>query len=505
VPVPRTPGVYIDEGPGGPRRIAQVSLSTIGMVGVTERGPLDRPTPVTSLAEFTRLFGGALDHRDDPDRRGVLPHAVRGAFEAGARCIYIARVLGPAATLAEGLLPMLALRVHARSPGQWGNRLRVALHPGKAGEVDLTVVLADAAGQVVRSERFDGLGIDPDHPRHAIKVVGRLGDAFGQSDLVRLSTAATAPGVDMSVTSCELSGGKDDLAGIRAESHVGQLAGKGVVATGLAALSAVTDIGIIAVPGQTDASVQAAMIAQCEKLRHRFAVLDSVAEADPGEVILQRQRHDSARAALYYPWLEVAGPGAAMNRLRVPPSGHLCGVIAQMDVERGIHKAPANVALKSVIGLATEVGEAVQDQLNPLGINVIRDFRGAGRGIRVWGARTLSSDPEWRYIAVRRLVSLVESSVERGLGFVVFEPSSPALWGEIRQLVTDFLLTLWRTGAFAGIKASEAFFVAVGPETMTQADIAAGRLVVIIGLAVMRPAEFIICQIELTAAEGQQE
>jgi len=236
-------------------------------------------------------------------------------------------------------------------------------------------------------------------------------------------------------------------------------------------------------------------------MRYRIAVLDSAANARLGDVQTQRQQFDSTRGALYYPWLVVADPfGRVGDRLAVPPSGHVCGAFAGTDTERGVHKAPANVVVRNILGLQANVTTGEQEILNPRGINVIRDFSSLGRSRRIWGARTVTSDAEWIYVPVRRLFLFIEKSIERGTQFAVFEPNAPALWATVSRSLTNFLTSVWRDGALLGNSAEEAFFVEVGETTMTQSDIDNGRLIVLVGIAPVKPAEFVIFRISQKTA-----
>ena len=189
--------------------------------------------------------------------------------------------------------------------------------------------------------------------------------------------------------------------------------------------------------------------------------------------------------------------------LNVPPSGHIMGIYARTDNTRGVHKAPANEVVLGIRDLQVRLNKPEQDLLNPKHINVVRDFRENLRGIRVWGARTLSSNPEWRYVNVRRLFLFVEESLERGLQFAVFEPNSEFLWATVRRSITNFLTSVWRDGALEGTTPEEAFFVKVGYGiTMTQDDIDNGRLIVVVGIAPVKPAEFVIIRISQKTREA---
>jgi phage tail sheath protein FI len=212
--------------------------------------------------------------------------------------------------------------------------------------------------------------------------------------------------------------------------------------------------------------------------------------------------YDSTRAALYYPWIEIADMTGNNGRTRlVPPSGHMAGVYARTDATRGVHKAPANEIVRGALGLEVVVTKGEHDLLNPKGINVIRTF--PGRGIRVWGARTLTSDPAWRYVSVRRLFSMIENSIENGTQWVVFEPNDPFLWGRVRRDVNAFLTMVWRSGALFGVTPDQAFYVKCDAETNPPEARDVGQMVVEIGIAPVKPAEFVIFRVSQWSGEAQ--
>lgn len=242
--------------------------------------------------------------------------------------------------------------------------------------------------------------------------------------------------------------------------------------------------------GPDNDAIEQAVVDHCSRMPFRFAVLDGPPEANPAGAY--RPDIDSPNAALYWPWLVVPDPGTGGTRV-VPPGGHVCGIYTRVDTARGIHKAPANEDIQGVVDVSTHISTAGNEILTTNGINAIRRFE--GRGILVWGARTLSSDREWRYVSVRRLCLYLEASITDGLRWVVFEPNEASLWATIRAVVSDFLIRQWRAGTLQGTKPEQAFFVACGPETMTQDDIASGRLVCEFGVAPVRPAEFVIFRI----------
>jgi hypothetical protein len=269
--------------------------------------------------------------------------------------------------------------------------------------------------------------------------------------------------------------------------------------TGLRALEEVDEVAILAAPGLTAPAVQDALIEQCERLKDRFAILDpapTAAGGTPGvpEIIDQRQRFDTSYAALYYPRIDMLDALTGATIL-APPSGHVAGIYARVDDSRGVHKAPANEVIRDTQDLEVTITKGEHDVLNPLNINVIRNFRADRRGLRVYGARCLTSDENFRYINVRRLFIFVEESLDEGLQWVVFEPNDERLWARVRQSVTIFLTRVWRDGALMGTKPEEAFFVRCDDSTMSDDDKLNGRLVLEIGIAPVRPAEFVIVRI----------
>ena len=288
--------------------------------------------------------------------------------------------------------------------------------------------------------------------------------------------------------------------------------------TGLAGLEMIDDISLLCVPdhvhpalnGANQAELTQTIVNQCERLKDRFAILQT--QAGQGSVSTIKPTTDTSYAALYYPWIRVYDPRLKDNLL-VPPGGHVAGIIARTDIERGVHKAPANAVVRGIINrdlndnrkpLEYQISKGEHDILNPRGINVIRDFRSDGRGIRLWGARTLSSDSAWKYVNVRRLFLFVEESIDEGTQFVVFEPNHEPTWAAVTRTITGFLRTVWRSGALQGVTEEEAFFVKCDRTTMTQDDIDNGRLICYIGIAPVKPAEFVIFRISQFTADASQ-
>jgi phage tail sheath protein FI len=251
-------------------------------------------------------------------------------------------------------------------------------------------------------------------------------------------------------------------------------------------------------------AVQLAMIAHCENMKDRFAILDCPPGLSPQKMKEWRMDvagYDTKYGAVYYPWLSVANPLGNGESILVPPSGYMAGIYARSDTERGVHKAPANEVVRGAMGVEIQITKSEQDILNPIGVNCIRAF--SGRGIRVWGARTLSSDASWRYINVRRLFNFVEKSIERGTQWIVFEPNDPDLWARIRRDITAFLSNVWRSGALFGSTPPQAFYVKCDEETNPSEVRDLGQVIIEIGLAPVKPAEFVIFRISQWATGSE--
>jgi phage tail sheath protein FI len=285
-------------------------------------------------------------------------------------------------------------------------------------------------------------------------------------------------------------------------------------ATGLYALGEIDDIAIVACPDTTSldkaAQPQAVqnLLTHCETLKYRIAIVDPPDSSSISEVREFRSKFDSKYGALYYPWIKVLDPsvkndpGAPPALLTLPPSGFTAGIYARSDIERGVHKAPANEVVRGMTEFAFNVTYDRQSVLNPEGINALRFFE--GRSNRVWGARTMSSDPEWKYVNVRRLFIYLEHSIDKATQWAVFEPNNERLWASITQTIKDFLLVTWKSGALMGTKPEEAYFVRCDRTTMTQNDLDNGRLICLIGVAPTYPAEFVIFRIGQWTADAKQ-
>jgi len=365
-------------------------------------------------------------------------------------------------------------------------------------EFTLAISYTDPVERVTVTERFPGLTLE--------NIPGRFyADQLAASTLVETTGAAPAqtnpfffPSPPDGLSS-KLSGGTDvvpnDLAVVGVDNGPNRK-------TGLLALEDVDEVAILAAPGLTSQVVQNALINQCERLMDRFAVLDPVrgAAGTPAtlpQIEAQRELYDSKYGALYYPRVVIADPlGPGPTRV-VPPSGHVVGVYARVDNTRGVHKAPANEVIRGILDVETVVSKGAQEILNPYprNINVIRNLRSMGRGLRIYGARCTTSETEWVYINVRRLFIYIEESLNEGTQWAVFEPNDERLWARVRESVTLFLTRVWADGALMGSVPEEAFFVRVDRTTMTEDDILNGRLVMEIGIAPVRPAEFVVIRI----------
>jgi len=397
--------------------------------------------------------------------------------------------------------------------------------PGGAGAVANLVTLAvdviDADGY---AQSWDELGVAREQPRWLGTVLARnpparadalanlvwadIGTGVSGFELIAAVRALPAlPGDSDGRRLLLLSGGSDGNA-----PTTGAETTAGSYAAGLAALSGLEDVSIVAAPGSSayaDAqAIQNALIGHAERRRaYRIAVLDSAPAQTPGDMRTARGRIDSKYAALYYPWVIVSNPLARPGRddipkeIALPPSGFVTGIYARNDTQRGVYKAPANEVVTGALRFEVDINFAQQELLNPIGVNCLRYL--SGRGYRLWGARLASSDPEWKYVSDRRYFNYLEASIDRGSQWAVFEPNGERLWANVRQTIADYLYNEWRGGALLGGTAEEAFFVRCDRTTMTQNDLDNGRLVCLIGVAIIKPAEFVIFRIGQKTADAR--
>lgn len=559
-----SPGVYVEEFDSSPRSIEGVGTSTAGFVGMAVRGPvIGAPELAGSFAEFQRKFGGFLSEQTHGEYR-YLAYSVEQYFVNGGTRCFIMRVAPEDASCAscqEGLL-----RITAANPGKWGDRVTVTFEDTNNLRMQMIEKLGErtyraknaagfsdgdtvrfgseynrieraADGQILFAQEFEADIVDASIlPKNFVQsceavVTVRMDDEIEQyegvslnastpgflvkrlakSTLVRLEyqpaegcgpvSELVSGGASRRTAVFTLSGGSDgSLSNVNAGVYIGSDEGPGK-RTGIQSFLENDAVSILAAPGVTIPEVAVSLVAHCERLKSRFAVLDIPRDlTKTGDILAYRDIVDSTYAALYHPWLQI------YDRLNkkpafVPPSGAVLGVYSRTDTTRGVHKAPANETV-FCNGLSTSFNTAEQDILNPKGVNLIRSF--PGQGIRIWGARTASSNSNFKYVNVRRLFIYVEESIKAATNWVVFEPNDASLWSRVRLTVSSFLDTLWRTGALSGGSASDAYFVDIGPTTMTQDDIKNGRLICEIGIAPSRPAEFVIFRVtQHTAEEGE--
>ncbi len=355
-------------------------------------------------------------------------------------------------------------------------------------------------------EMYENLSFNIEAPNYITKKMAKsdlvIPEYVGKGGEEIVPPFTEIAGEDMAYLTVSLTGGSNgSISNISAADFVGTDNGAGK-RTGIQAFVDNDSVSIMAVPGVTDPNVQLMLVAHCENLASRFAVLDVPRDARKvDDVIAHRDIFDSNYAALYHPWLEIFDPLDKKN-IMIPPSGSVMGIYARSDNTRGVHKAPANEVVRGCVGLDCQFNKGEQDILNPKGVNLIRSF--PGQGIRVWGARTASSDPSWKYVNVRRLFIFIEESIKANTNWAVFEPNDEVLWTRVRRTIEVFLTGLWRGGSLAGNSTAEAFFVNIGRNTMSQDDIDNGRLVCVIGVAPVKPAEFVIFRISQKTSDSAE-
>ncbi len=559
-----SPGVYVEEVDSAPRAIEGVGTSTAGFVGMTVKGPVGgAPAYCPSMAEFTRQYGGFLSEYTHGEYR-YLPLAVEQFFANGGTRCFISRVVPADAKCAQAKSGVLS--ISAANPGKWGNRVvmtfetvnrrkfQVLEHMDGAayrvktisgfGEGDLvvcggelnriegvfdnmvtfvqpfetdivdtalvpkTVVYSVEMDVQVRyegdGENYAGVNLDPASSNY-------LANRITKSDLVQGLALDAVDGLVNPVSAIlgegktsgvlVFAGGSDGTQGaVDAGTYIGTDEGPGK-RTGIQAFLENNVVSIMAVPGITLPEVVISLVAHCENTQSRFAIIDIPQDLKKtGEILEYREMIDSTFAAMYHPWVQVFDP-ISRKPGYCPPSGSVAGVYSRTDVRRGVHKAPANETI-ACSGLSIGFTTGEQDILNPAGVNLIRAM--PGQGIRIWGARTASSNASFKYVNVRRLFIYVEQSIKVATNWVVFEPNTAVLWNRVRMTIDGFLNGIFRAGMLFGEAPGEAYFVEIGPNTMTRDDIANGRLICEIGIAPSRPAEFVIFRVsQFTAGGGE--
>ncbi|TEB15315.1 Phage tail sheath protein [Pelotomaculum sp. FP] len=474
-----SPGVYVEEIEIGSKPIEGVSTSTAGFLGETERGP-STPRLITSWLQFQRVYGGYLGNGK------YLPQAVEGFYANGGQRCYIARVVDSEAGTATAKLTRGtedALTVSAVGEGAWGNGVQVSVGAGTFSGFKLVVRYRSL------EELFDNLSTDSGSSDYYGKRVN------GVSNFIVLSgeTGDSGEAPDGPASFTALSGGDDGTAPLDLDDFIRTDIDIPGQRKGLTAFNEIDEISIVYAPNAAAVTgLVGALITHCENSKDRFAIIDAAQGQSSVSGLNPRSGWDTKYAAFYYPWIKIYDPLSKTYQL-APPGGHMAGIYARSDTERGVHKAPANEVVRGAVDLEFAITKGEQDVLNPRGVNCIRAF--PGRGIRVWGARTLSSDTLWKYINVRRLFIFLEESIDEGTQWVVFEPNDEKLWARVKQSITEFLTRVWKDGALMGKTPDEAFFVKCDRTTMTQDDIDNGRLICLIGVAPVKPAEFVIFRI----------
>jgi uncharacterized protein len=468
-------------------------------------------TPAAGRVGFTARFPGAAGNGRIIVREVVTP-ASRVVMDNA-----------PAGSLLR-TGPANALVHHVKLGTDW----RPAATPGDAAAdpaalaaanprmVTLTITTRDADGN---ETAYDDLGFDRTHPRWVGHVLApqpsRRADQLENLYQIDIGADVTGFALHEALLAGAAANAQGDL--VRDDIVVrdgtdGGVPGAAEYALALGQIASLEDVSIVAAPGSSaypDAqAIAGALIAHAEARRaYRIAVLDTPAGQTPGQVRALRGQMDSRYAALYFPWVTVSNPLARPGRedipreLVLPPSGFVCGIYARNDVDRGVHKAPANEVVRSALRFEIDVNFGQQELLNPIGVNCLRLL--SGRGYRVWGARLISSDPEWKYVSDRRYMNYLEASIDRGTQWAVFEPNGERLWANVRQTISDFLYNEWTNGRLLGATQEEAFFVRCDRSTMTQNDLDNGRLVCLIGVAIIKPAEFVIFRIGQKTADAR--
>jgi phage tail sheath protein FI len=496
MPTYLSPGVYVEEVQAGSRPIEGVGTSVAAFVGLAQSGPINEPVQVTNWSQFTSTFGEFIEG-------SYLAHAVYGYFLNGGGTCYVVRIGGDQPpTAARADLPtakdkaVAGFRVMALESGPAGNQIRVDVSDPTEpveGNFKLTVKSPGKPDEVydnVSFRRGKDSVLTAVKEQSKIIAIEEVGPATLEREPARGTVALGG------------SAGARPVA-LTPDDYVGDAADR----TGFSGLEAIDAVTMLSVPdlmavyqaGQIDLegvqAVQSAMLAHCELMGDRVAILDAppgLNAQQVGEWRTDKVGYDSKYGTLYWPWIRVFDPVAGQARF-VPPSGHVAGVWARSDSERGVHKAPANEIIRGALALELNLTKGEHDQLNPVGVNCIRAF--PGRGIRIWGARTLSSDPAWRYLNVRRLFNYLEESILEGTQWVVFEPNDLDLWQRVKRTINAFLTRTWREGALFGATPDAAFFVKCDSETNPPDVVDAGQLIVEIGVAPVKPAEFVIFRI----------
>jgi phage tail sheath protein FI len=514
MPTYLTPGVYVEEVPSANKPIEGVSTSIAAFVGLAPGGPVNTPMRISNWTQFAKIYGDPNEPDNGPFMEGAyLAHSVYGFFQNGGNLCWIVRVGDDGGSNGAGATARAALPAAADASietygavalGAGETEVEIAEEPSAGEGADKTFTVRVNSG--TDKEEFTGLTTKKGRNNLATKV-------NAQSKLIKIEeTGASLPEAQRAPATgtFKLSAPSIDPAKVKPTHFEGDVARR----KGMGGLAAVDEVTMVVMPDiMTLASdngddvqirdLQGKMIAHCEMAGDRMAILDCPPDMLPQEILEWRMNtagYDSKFAALYYPWIEVQDP-LTNQPIMVPPSGHVAGLWCRTDATRGVHKAPANEVCLGANGLGFQITQAEQGGLNKVGINCIRAF--PGRGIRVWGARTMSSDPEWRYINVRRLFNFVSESIMEGTQWSVFEPNDEKLWIQLRIAASNFLTRVWSDGALFGSTPAQAFYVKCDSETNPPEVIEAGQVICEIGIAPVKPAEFVIFRLsQFSGGEG---
>jgi phage tail sheath protein FI len=508
-----SPGVYVEEVARGARPIEGVGTSVAAFIGLAPQGPLNEPTLVTNWSQYVASFG---DFTEDY----YLAHSVYGFFQNGGSTCYVVRVGG--ASQQERSAANGAPRELPVGPATSLGTFSVAAIAQGRGPISVEVMDPEGEGA---AERFrlvvrEGNGVSEVFDASAKRgtrayIVTQVRE---RSKLITVAETAAASALARpdNQTVALAAPPAAEVVPSAGEPSMAEYIGDSSDRTGFGGLEAIDEITMVAVPDLMAAyqrgaiseedvrSVQVALIAHCEQMGDRVAIIDPPPGLNARDIRVWRQNtagYDSNYAALYYPWVKVFDPSSGRARV-VPPSGHMAGIWARNDAERGVHKAPANEVIRGAVDLELQITRGEQDLLNPIGVNCIRAF--PGRGIRVWGARTLSSDPAWRYLNIRRYFNYLEESILLGTQWAVFEPNDHMLWARIRRNVSAFLTNEWRAGALFGAKVEDSFYVKCDEETNPPESVDVGRVVCEIGVAPVKPAEFVIFRLAQDSSGGSE-
>jgi uncharacterized protein len=512
MPTYLTPGVYVEEVPSTSKPIEGVGTSIAAFVGLAPGGPVNTPMRISNWTQFAKLFGDPNEPDNGPFMEGAyLAHSVYGFFQNGGGLCWVVRVGAGDGTAArpQAALPAAsdksieAFHAEALPDVDGGVKVEISEEPSAGEGAEPTYRLVVDAGSAGREEH-SGLTLKKGRSNLATKV-------NSASKLIKIEeTGASLPEAKPATGTYTLSAPSTAAEKLDASDFEGDVARR----QGMGGLAAVDEVTMVCMPDAMTLGtngddvalrdLQGKMIAHCEGAGDRMAILDAPPNMLPQEILEWRMNtagYDSKFATLYYPWIEVMDPLTNQPML-VPPSGHVAGVWCRTDANRGVHKAPANEVVMGVNGLGFQVTQGEQGGLNKVGINCIRSF--PGRGIRIWGARTLSSDPEWRYINVRRLFNYVAESIMEGTQWSVFEPNDERLWMQLRIAASNFLTRTWREGALFGATPEQAFFVKCDAETNPPDVIEAGQVICEIGIAPVKPAEFVVFRLSQYSAGASE-